>query len=389
MTSRERVLSAIKGEKVDQTPVMIWLNPHMTCRLLAEKQIAGNIVTGLVGKSIWRRFLRRGEMDADALTRALPFLFEEYGNGELALKLGSDIAVLSPDFISPSSFIRNIRLGKNKLEVSGPFGGRVSLAGIYMHPLLPAVDHPKNLKYLELPEVNKNHFSGVRAFRKKFPGACLLVEIGAMQQVLCDYILGSEAFMLALYDYPKEIADFMQRLGDWLYDIIPLASDAGADIIFLQDDYGCNMRPLISMKMWRELTFPQLCRLVQASHKCKKPFMLHSCGFQMPFLKYYLEAQIDVLQSLQTGAGNDLSLAIQNTFGKLAFATGIDVQQAETLNTMDFSASMRKVLNTGRNYGKFIFATTHMMQHSLSKEILDEIFLAVLNVGHLPLVEYG
>jgi uroporphyrinogen decarboxylase len=172
----------------------------------------------------------------------------------------------------------------------------------------------------------------------------------------------------------------MQKLGDWLNNIIPLAAEAGADIIFLQDDYGCNQRPLISMKMWRDITFPQLSRLVRTSHELQKPFMLHSCGFQMPFLPYYLEAGIDVLQSLQSGAGNDLSRAIKDTHGNLAFATGIDVQQAETLSADKFFTSMREAAETGRKHGKFIFGTTHMLQHSLSDEKLELIFQTIANV---------
>ena len=374
MTSRERVLAAVNGLPVDRVPVMYWLNPHTTCRLLAEFQTEKNKVSGSLGKSIWKRFVRRGEMEADALSRILPILMEEYGNSIYTLELGGDIAVLSPDFISPSTFISSIRYRSGSISVRGAFGGRMTLAGIYMHPYEPAVSSPAQLSTHQLPRVTARHFNGVRKFRQEHPDACLLVEIGAMQQLLCDYIIGSEAFMLALYDYPHEIKAYMKRLGAWLIDIIHLAASAGADIIFLQDDYGYNNRPLISMKMWEDITFPQLARLVDAAHKHNLPFMLHSCGYQMPFLEKYIEAEIDVLQSFQVGAGNDLSHALEITKGKLTFATGIDVQNAESMSPLDLGRSIRSAYDIGIQNSRFILAMTHMLQHSLSLESYQSIF---------------
>jgi uroporphyrinogen-III decarboxylase len=374
MTSRERVLAAVKGLPVDRIPVMYWLNPHATCRLLTDFQPGKNSIATALGKAMWKRLDRHGGMDADALSRILPFVMEEYGNSEYALDLGADIAILSPGFISPSSFISSIRFRKGRINVRGPFGGTMALAGIYMHPFEPPIVCPTELAGFQFPDVSDKHFSGVRKFKKKFPDACVMVEIGAMQQVLCDYILGSESFMLALYDYPDEIRAFMERIGAWLEDIIHLAAGAGADIIFLQDDYGFNNRPLISMKMWDEITFPGLSRLAAASHAHALPFMLHSCGFQMPFLERYVEAGVDILQSLQVGAGNDLAKAFEITKGKLTFATGIDVQRSEGMSPDEISQTIQDAYNTGSRSGKFILAMTHMMQHSFSADKFAVIF---------------
>jgi len=299
---------------------------------------------------------------------------EEFGNGDYCLELGGDIAILSPGFISPLNFISSIKRTGSTITVRGPIGGKMALAGIYMHPIKPVVSTPSELDQLKLPRVTEMHFSAIRTFRKKHPQSCLLVEIGALQQLLCDYILGSEAFMLALYDYPREISAFMDKLGAWLERIVHLAADAGADIIFLQDDYGANNRPLISMKMWERLTMPQLARLADAAHSNNLPFMLHSCGYQMPFLNKYVDIGIDILQSLQISAGNDLQKAYQLTAGRIAFATGIDVQCAETASPPELRRMILNAYETGMPTGKFILAMSHMLQHTLSMEKLAVIF---------------
>jgi len=377
VNSRERVLAAVNGKACDWVPVMFWLNPHTTCRLLSEYQPGRSRLASFMGKWAWQRFSRRGGMEADAFSRAFPLVMEEYGNSEYVLDLGADIAVLSPDFISPSSFIGSIRFRDGGMTVGGPFGGTMSLAGIYMHPLEPAVTDPRGLADFEFPDVAEKHFHGVRQFRKNHPSICLLVEIGAMQQVLCDYILGMQVFMLALVDYPREIRAFMERMAVWLENIVWLAADAGADMIFLQDDYGCNGRPLISMDMWMEITFPQLSRLVEASHSRGLPFMLHSCGYQMPFLERYVQAGVDVLQSLQVGAGNDLVRALEITRGELAFATGIDVQRSAALTPSELEQSIQDAYRIGSASGKFILGMTHMLQHDLPIEKYQMIFQTV------------
>jgi uroporphyrinogen-III decarboxylase len=374
MTSRERVLAAINGKPVDRLPVMTWLNPHTTCRLIADLRPPPAPLPRMMGRAIWRRFTRRGGMNAGAFTRILPMAMEEYGNSRYALELGSDIVILSPDFISPSSFIRHLRFSDGNISVPGPFGGTMTFAGVYMHPAEPAVKDVADLRVYQFPLVTDRHFKAVRAFRTQYPDICLLVETGAMQSLLCDFILSTESFMLALHDCPGEIMRFMKRLCIWLENIIHLAANAGADVIFLQDDYGANHRPLISMDMWKKITLPCLARLVETAHSDGLPLMLHSCGFQMPFLKHYVDAGVDALQSLQVGAGNDLRQAYALTGGKLAFATGIDVQRAESMTPGEMERSITEACALGKKNGRFILAMSHMLQHTLPKESYEIIF---------------
>jgi uroporphyrinogen-III decarboxylase len=365
MTSRERVLAAIGGRPVDRVPVMYWLNPHTTCRLMAEEQPGPSRAASLLARVLWKRFTQGGELDAGAWTRAAPFLLEEYGNGQYVLALGADVAILSPEIISPSSFIRSVRRDNGRLRVRGPFGVGMALGGIYIDPVEPAVKRVEDLASVELPEVNDGHFSGVRRFRRDYPDACLLVEVASFQQLLCDYILGTTPFMLALYDHPGAIKAFLQRLADWLIEIINHAAAAGADVAYLQDDYGCNGRPLISMKMWLELTYPHLVRMVRAAHEAGVPFMLHSCGYQMPFLEHYVAAGVDALQSFQPKAGNEFEAAYERYGDRLAFATGIDIQQGEWMTPQELRGDILRCYEIGQRKGRHILSMTHMMQYTM------------------------
>jgi uroporphyrinogen-III decarboxylase len=386
MTSRERVLAAIGGRPVDRVPVMYWLNPHTTCRLMAEQQPGRSRAASLLARLLWKRFAGGGELNAGPWTRAAPFLLEEYGNGPYVLALGADVAILSPELISPSSFVRSVRRDNGRLRVRGPFGVGMALGGIYIDPVEPAVKRVENLASVELPEVSDQHFASVRRFRRDHPHACLLVEVASFQQLLCDYILGTTAFMLALYDHPTAIEAFLARMACWIIDIIRHAAVAGADVAYLQDDYGCNGRPLISMKMWLELTYPHLVRLVQAAHQAGVPFMLHSCGYQMPFLEHYVAAGVDALQSFQPQAGNDFAAACEQVGDHLAFATGIDIQRGESMRPQELRNDILRSYEIGRRKGRHILSMTHMMQYTMPP---DNVRTILETVGEIQAGRYG
>lgn len=380
MTSRERMLAVARGLPADRVPVMYWLNPHTTCRLLAQYRPGQSRVASFLARRLWKRFLRDGQFQAGEWTRVMPFLFEEYGNGAYALELGADISIQSPELLSPPSFIGSLRKRNGHLSVRGPFGGRLMLGGIYMDPVEPAVRNLQELEDFQLPTLAESQFAGIRKFRQAHPAACLLVEVTALQQAVCDYILGTTQFMLALYDDPDQVQAFLHRVAGWVEEIIRYAVEAGADLIFLQDDYGATGRPLISPRMWLEFTYPHLKRLVEVTHEAGVSFMLHSCGYQVPFLDHYVEAGVDILQSFQPKAGNDFEATYEQYGDRLTFATGIDTQQGERMSPQELRQDILHSYRTGRRKGRHILSMTHMMQYTMPMENVRALFDVVREI---------
>jgi hypothetical protein len=320
---------------------------------------------------MWRRFRTQGELQAGEWTRAWPLLLEEFGNGHYALELGADVSVQSPEFTSPTAFVTSIRKRNGRLRFKGPFGITMGMGGVYAYPIEPAVSDARDLENLQLPPVTDAQFAGTKRFRQAHSDACIACEIFSFQQVLCDYILGMESFMLALYDYPDDIATFLGRLADWIVDIIRHAAQTGADVLCFADDYGMTGRPLISMQMWKEFTYPHLRRFIAVAHEEGVPFMLHSCGYQMPFLEHYVEVELDVLQSFQPKAGNDFAAAYAEYGDQLAFATGIDIQRGEMMAPQELRQEILDNYAIGKTKGRHILGTTHMVQYSMPRENLE------------------
>ncbi|MBM3134724.1 MAG: hypothetical protein FJZ89_05425 [Chloroflexi bacterium] len=374
MTSRERVLAAARGQPVDRVPVMYWLNPHAACRLMAEFQPGRNRLASWIGRYLWRRFIEGGELQAGQWPRALPLFLTDYANSAYVLDLGADAAWKAPaDAKGLGQIRRNLYRENGQLRLRDPWFGSIrGLGGIYADVVEPVIKSVSDLRAYRLNDLSDT--GALRQFRQAHPDACLLAEVAGVQQALSDIMWRTDQFMLALYDHPAEIAAFQQRLAAWIIGLIRNAVRAGADVIFIGDDYGYTGRPLISMKMWREFTYPQLKRLIDAVHEAGALAMLHSCGFQMCFLEHYVEAGLDVLQSFQPLAGNDFEAAYARYGDRLTFATGIDVQQGEWMSPEELRADILRHYRIGRSRNRFILSMTHMLQYTMPPANVRALF---------------
>jgi uroporphyrinogen decarboxylase len=120
--------------------------------------------------------------------------------------------------------------------------------------------------------------------------------------------------------------------------------------------------------------------MVRAAHESGLPFMLHSCGYQMPFLEHYVTAGVDALQSFQPKAGNDFETAYERYGDRLAFATGIDIQRGEWMTPQELRDDMLRCYEIGRGKGRHILSMTHMMQYTMPPENVQAILETVTEI---------
>jgi uroporphyrinogen decarboxylase len=132
--------------------------------------------------------------------------------------------------------------------------------------------------------------------------------------------------------------------------------------------------------MWREFTFPHLKKHVEAIHDAGALAMLHSCGYQMPFLQHYVEAEVDILQSFQPKAGNDFEVAHREFGDRLTFCTGVDVQRGEMMTPEELRDDILRAYRIGGRNGRHILGYTHMLQYTMPAENLEAILRTVREI---------
>lgn len=371
MTSRERVQATVRGLPVDRVPIMTWLNPHAACRMMAELHPASDERRNAACRSMWEDFAQaKGHLPED-LRAFLPYLQSGYANREYALDLGSDMAALG---IPIEEMGERTSKDGEPLRIRDCFGALRGMASVYLEVIEPAVRSIDDLVALPLPDVSREKpYAAIRQFRAEHPDACLYGESFGVQDLPSTQIWEMSQFMLALYDYPDEVKRFQARLNERMIEMSRRLVKAGADVILIYDDYGTTGSPLTSMKMWKEFTYPHLKKHIEAVHDAGGLAMLHSCGYQMPFLEYYVEAELDILQSFQPKAENDFRIAHEQFGDRLTFCTGVDVQQGERMTPEQLRQDILRAYRIGGRNGRHILGFTHMLQYTMPLENMAAI----------------
>jgi hypothetical protein len=378
MTSRERVFAAAQGLPHDRVPVMYLINEHAACKLMSIYQPGSNRIWNMLARFLWRRFVNGGMIDAPELWRLLPMLLRWYAYSDYNLEMGSDITMhMLGMYTSGSKFYRE----NGHIRMRDPMGVTRGMVGAYLEVIGSSITDVKDLKTFTFPDIEGDDFCiGLRKYRQEHPEACIMMEAFGVQDLFSTQIWEMTQFMLALYDYPDEIKQFQKRFGDWTIETIKRGVQAGADIVYLYDDYGYTGRPLISMDMWKEFTYPHLVRIVEATHHAGALFMQHSCGYQMPFLEHYAEAGVDILQGFQPKAGNDFKSAYEEYGDRLCFATGIDTQVGESMAPRELRESILKNYRIGKTRSRHILGMTHNLQYTMPEENIRAIFETVREI---------
>lgn len=168
-------------------------------------------------------------------------------------------------------------------------------------------------------------------------------------------LLGMEDLMVAMKESPEELSTFYNRLADYYIQLARIHCDMGLDGLRVTDDYGMQKALLISPDMWRHFIKPAMARWIKAYKQNGKFFFLHSCGYITPIMDDLVEIGIDMIDSLNPSAGNDLGDWKTRYGDKLNFMGGVDTHYVLTRGTpQEVRQEVKLRLDQLREGGGFI-----------------------------------
>ena len=125
---------------------------------------------------------------------------------------------------------------------------------------------------------------------------------------------------------PEWIGAMMDRIVEREKRYIKLLAGCGIDAMFICDDWGIQDRTFISPESFKNLFKPWYAKVADALHEVGMKYIVHSCGYNMPFMEDFLDAGIDVLQFDQPDAYPAEALA--ERYGKrTVFWSPVDIQK--------------------------------------------------------------
>lgn len=186
-----------------------------------------------------------------------------------------------------------------------------------------------------------------------------------------EYLRGHEAGWTDPYEHPGPLRALLTRLADIAIEAIDQLAECGVHGIISADDWGLQDRPMLSPATFAEFWQPVYHRVYHHAHERGMLTFLHSCGHIADLLPYFIEAELDVIQmDQQENMGVDM---LADRFGgKICFWCPVDIQQTMVRGTVDeVRAYARKLIDRFGCYnGGFIaqwYASPQAVQHDPEK----------------------
>ena len=127
------------------------------------------------------------------------------------------------------------------------------------------------------------------------------------------------------------------------------------------DDFGTQNALMMNRETWRKLFRRGFRQFIDLAHSYDIKVMHHTCGAVSELMPEFIDAGLDILQSLQPrAAGMELS-ALKKKYGKnIAFHGGIDIQESVPRGTPEqIRAHVRQQLASGMAGGGYIVSSAH------------------------------
>jgi uroporphyrinogen decarboxylase len=136
----------------------------------------------------------------------------------------------------------------------------------------------------------------------------------------------------------------------------------------------------MSAKMWERYFEKGFRRFIELAHRYGLKVMHHTCGAVEPLIPKFIDAGLDILQSLQPRAqGMDLETLKQKYGRHLALHGSIDIQQTLPYGTpADVRREVEARMSAGKPGGGFIICTAHNLQ----RDVPIENIVALLEAYH-------
>jgi len=186
-----------------------------------------------------------------------------------------------------------------------------------------------------------------------------------------EYLRGHVEAWTDPYEHPEQLRRLLDKLADIAIQAIDRLAELGVDGIISCDDWGLQDRPMLAPATFAEFFKPVYHRVYHHAHQRGLLTFLHSCGHITELLEHFIEAELDVIQQDQQENMGVEELG-RRFGGRLCFWCPVDIQQTMIFGSVeDVRAYARQLIDTfGRFNGGFIaqwYASPEAVGHSPEK----------------------
>ena len=208
--------------------------------------------------------------------------------------------------------------------------------------------------------------------------ACIMNTIGflrGMEQMFVDLVTDDEAGLLLIDKLMAQQYGVMERTLE--------AGQGKIDFMWMGEDLGTQIAPLISMETFRKHIRPRQQAFFELARRFGVPTLLHTCGSSSWAYEDYIEMGLTGADTLQPEAVDMSPASLKQRFGgRLVFHGCISSTGALSFGTPDdVEAECRQTLAIMMPGGGYAFSPTHCLQDNTPLENVLRMYETVHQYG--------
>jgi uroporphyrinogen decarboxylase len=354
LTSRERVRTVLARQQPDRVPVNYMANPGIDGRL--------------------KRHFGLADGDDEGLLRALRVDFRGIYAPYTGPRLHQDIPDRGVKVDDWGVHRRRVEHGSGEYWDFCDFPLKDATAEQIAAWPMPNPDH---FDYRVVSELCRQ--AGDLALHVGNPGMGDVMNgstfIRSMEQTLVDLVTDDPAGLLLA----RRRTDIQLEVARRTLD----AAKGRIDFMWLGEDLGTQIGPMISLALYRRHIRPIHERFVNLAKSFNIPVMIHCCGSSSWAFDDFIAIGIGAVDTLQPEAKDMAPEIIKKRFGdRLAFHGCISTTGALTFGTPDdVRADCRHVMDVMMPGGGYAFSPTHMIQDNTPTENVLAAYETAWTVG--------
>lgn len=339
MTSEQRVIGALRHEEIDRVPTFEWL-------------IHNNVIQALCPGATYDEFIYA--MDIDAVCVELNYE---------SVKLDEN------NFKDEWGMVKRYSEEEHSVPVSGPIVTMKDLDK-YIPP-----DPHKPARYKSL-EANLEKHKGNKA---------VILHLNDVLSIP-SRLMTFEDFMVSISDESELIEGLIDMTVDVNLQMAKEAVKRGVKIIYTGDDYAYNSGPMMSPRVFEEIFYPRLCKVMRGYKDLGLYVIKHTDGNLMPILDFIIDSGIDCLDPIDPLAGMDLAY-IKNKYGKrIAIKGNVDCAHTLTFKSVEETvAETRKCLSMAGPGSGYIISSSNTIHSKVKPENYKAMLETVKKYGAYPI----
>jgi len=335
MTSRERILCAIRGEKTDR---VAWA-PELNARFIDyHLRAAGKEPATLENPYVEANKL----IGSDTLLGVKAYRIEYGGGVEVSQEEIDD------------QLVRTISTPLGSLVSRSKRHEDASTFFMYEPFVKGKEDYRKYRYYIEHWEVVAQYEEVERT--EALLGEDGLISLAAPATPLMHLIMedmGVEPTLLQIFDYEKDLIELMEVMHEKFKEIYRIV--AGSPKGLIVRPFEDSSTTLTSPEMFRRHCLPKLRDYAEILHQGGKLFTPHLCGHLKGLLHFLAEANIDGIEAITPPPTGDVyPREVRKVLPEAVLIGGIDATEFSTLPKNEMLRKIAAVLDSMRGDRRFI-----------------------------------